>query len=291
MDGGRRCECLLSVKNTFLEVAPLSPDSLAGAGTCKRSRSVPSPGSAACRDDAGGRHDGTTRAGSRLASRDGSQSGREKACPSAESSTAAPGAHAQPLAQTQRPQHRDEDHGWSCQTAPQPCDPSAAFPSGDAGPTKRAATAAAPAPALQKPGLFLDPALLLSGALDGGRNMEPPAGWGEAGGGGCWTPPPREAKLRPCKGKRERFKRLLGRIARAIDADPSGFDFARVPMPPPVADELGGADSNARGAVPGPSGLGALCWAQRVSGTLSCGSRAAAAPPLVWGEVGSSCAA
>lgn len=41
--------------------------------------------------------------------------------------------------------------------------------------------------------------------------------------------------MRPCKGKRDRFKRLMERIAGEIAADPLGFDVSMVDLPPSVA--------------------------------------------------------
>lgn len=43
-------------------------------------------------------------------------------------------------------------------------------------------------------------------------------------------------KMRPCKGKRDRFKRLMDRIAEEIAADPLGHDVLSIKLPPSVAE-------------------------------------------------------
>lgn len=232
MEGGQHCEWQLRVKNTFLEVAPPSPGGQAGAGMRGRAGSMPSLGAADRRGAAGGQPGGPTRVGAPLASGAGGPAGHGKARLLAGVGAAPPAAGAAPFGQPRRPQHQDEDHGWSCRSARQPRRSRAAHSpplSGGAacgqqdaaGPTQRAAPAAAPAQPLRQPGRPLDSALSLGGARLQLLHGRP----------------------RPCKGKRERLRRLLARIESAIEADPAGFEFARVALPPSIANdaELEGA--------------------------------------------------
>jgi len=45
----------------------------------------------------------------------------------------------------------------------------------------------------------------------------------------------RKTKLRPCKGKRDRYRKLVTRLTHEVDADPEGIDLRAVDLPPSVA--------------------------------------------------------
>mmetsp|Transcript_3648 Transcript_3648/g.13405 ORF Transcript_3648/g.13405 Transcript_3648/m.13405 type:complete len:611 (+) Transcript_3648:57-1889(+) len=43
-------------------------------------------------------------------------------------------------------------------------------------------------------------------------------------------------RLRPCKGKRERYRKLVNKLASRIDEDPEGFNAAELPIPASISD-------------------------------------------------------
>jgi len=47
----------------------------------------------------------------------------------------------------------------------------------------------------------------------------------------------RKNKVRPCKGKRDRYLKLVGRLTNQIDLDPDNFDINAVDLPPSVATD------------------------------------------------------
>merc|ERR1719277_898297 len=45
----------------------------------------------------------------------------------------------------------------------------------------------------------------------------------------------RKNKLRPCKGKRDRYRKLVSRLTTQIAADPDSFNLETVELPPSIA--------------------------------------------------------
>lgn len=51
----------------------------------------------------------------------------------------------------------------------------------------------------------------------------------------CHFPHKRQNKLRPCKGKRDRYRQLVARMEQMIECDPDGFDDKQLNLPPSIA--------------------------------------------------------
>jgi len=51
------------------------------------------------------------------------------------------------------------------------------------------------------------------------------------------SPPSKQEKKRPCKNQRERYRKLVCRLEEQVRADPFGFEFTQIELPPSVADD------------------------------------------------------
>mmetsp|Transcript_107290 Transcript_107290/g.313727 ORF Transcript_107290/g.313727 Transcript_107290/m.313727 type:complete len:266 (-) Transcript_107290:284-1081(-) len=51
------------------------------------------------------------------------------------------------------------------------------------------------------------------------------------------SPPSKQEKKRPCKNQRERYRKLVCKLEEQVRADPFGFEFTQIQLPPSVAGD------------------------------------------------------